>query len=47
MTTTFKRITLLLVFTAILVTAGSGCNTAEGFGKDMEKTGEKIQDGVK
>jgi predicted small secreted protein len=24
-----------------------GCHTANGFGKDMEKAGEKIQDGTK
>jgi predicted small secreted protein len=25
---------------------GSGCNTAQGFGKDVEKAGEKIQEGT-
>lgn len=32
---------LVLVFTAVL-----GCNTASGFGKDMEKAGQKIQQGT-
>jgi predicted small secreted protein len=36
--------TLLAAFAIAFVT---GCkSTAEGFGKDMEKTGEKIQDKV-
>jgi predicted small secreted protein len=25
----------------------SGCNTAEGFGKDVEKAGDKIQDNAR
>jgi len=41
------RIIVLLFVTALLAIAGMGCNTAHGFGKDMEKTGEKIQDGTK
>jgi len=31
----------------LLVVAGLGCKTAEGFGKDMENAGEGIQKGVK
>ena len=42
-----KRIALLLSLTAILVMTGVACNTAHGFGKDVEKAGEKIQDGTK
>ncbi len=38
---------VLLVIAGFLSLAGLGCNTAHGFGKDMEKTGEKIQDGTK
>ncbi len=42
-----KRSAILLFATALLVVVGVGCNTAHGFGKDMEKAGEKIQDGTK
>jgi entericidin A len=34
---------VLLTFTAGVVT---GCNTARGFGEDMESAGESIQDGT-
>ena len=47
MITLFKRTVVLLFVTALLVIAGVGCNTAHGFGKDVEKAGEKIQDGTK
>ena len=47
MTTHIKRIVVLLCITALLAIVGMGCNTAHGFGKDMEKAGEKIQDGTK
>jgi predicted small secreted protein len=30
----------------VIVGIGVGCNTAHGFGKDMEKAGEKIQEGT-
>ena len=40
-----KHIILLLIATAFLAFAGIGCrHTAHGFGKDVEKVGEKIQD---
>jgi predicted small secreted protein len=42
-----KRIVVLLFVTMLLAFAGTGCNTAHGFGKDMEKAGDKIQDGTK
>jgi len=43
----FKRISVLL-FLAVLVTiAGMGCNTANGFGKDMSNAGQGIQNGTK
>jgi predicted small secreted protein len=42
-----KRIIALLLTSALLALAGTGCNTAHGFGKDVEKAGEKIQDGTK
>ena len=40
-------IVLSLLVTTLLAIVGVGCNTAHGFGKDMEKAGEKIQDGTK
>lgn len=42
-----KRIIVLLFLTALLAIAGMGCNTAHGFGKDMEKAGDKIQEGTR
>ncbi len=42
-----KRALLFTIITAILGLAGAACNTAHGFGKDVEKAGEKIQDGTK
>jgi predicted small secreted protein len=42
-----KRVVLLLLAAVSLTLIGTGCNTAHGFGKDVERTGEKIQDGTK
>jgi predicted small secreted protein len=47
MTPLFNRIFVLLCLTALLAIVGIGCNTANGFGKDMEKAGDKIQEGTK
>ena len=47
MTTLFKRIIALLFVTALLAVVGTGCNTAHGFGKDVSKAGEGIQNGTK
>jgi predicted small secreted protein len=47
MSTSIKRILVLLVVTAFLAIVGIGCNTAHGFGKDVEHAGESIQDGTK
>jgi predicted small secreted protein len=47
MSTLTKRIVVLLFVTAILAIVGMGCNTAHGFGKDVEKAGEGIQNGTK
>lgn len=47
MTTLIKRLAVLLFATALLALVGLGCNTAHGFGKDMEKAGEGIQNGTK
>ena len=45
--TLVQRLVLLLLVTGILAIVGVGCNTAHGFGKDMEKAGDKIQEGTK
>jgi predicted small secreted protein len=37
----------LLALVAITFLVNTGCQTANGFGKDMEKAGEKIQDGTR
>ncbi len=42
----FRR-TLIAGFLLSLLVLCLGCHTANGFGKDMEKAGEKIQDGTK
>ena len=42
-----QRLVLFLFFTAFLSLVGVGCNTAHGFGKDVEKAGEEIQKGTK
>lgn len=47
MSNPFKRAVVLLIVTAFLAVVGLGCNTAHGFGKDVEKAGEGIQDGTK
>jgi len=47
MNTLIKRIVVLLLLTSLLAIVGVGCNTAHGFGKDMEKAGEGIQNGTK
>lgn len=46
MITDIKRLALLLAVTTVLAFAATGCNTARGFGEDMEKAGEKIQEGT-
>ena len=39
----FKRILATLMLVGMLGTI-AGCNTMHGFGQDMERGGEKIQD---
>ena len=46
-TTQIKRTLILLLLATIPILASVGCNTAHGFGKDMEKAGEKIKEGTK
>jgi predicted small secreted protein len=41
----FKRIVVLLFVSALVIGGGIGCrHTAHGFGKDVEKVGDKIQE---
>jgi predicted small secreted protein len=47
MTPLFKRIAVLLFISALVVVAGTGCNTAHGFGKDVSNAGQGIQNGTK
>lgn len=37
----------LALIAALLPVLGIGCNTARGFGKDVEKTGQGIQNTLK
>ena len=39
-----KRLIMILFAASIVLAAGTGCRTAHGFGEDMEKAGDKIQD---
>ncbi len=41
------KIAMLLLALTAGVISFSGCRTAEGFGEDVEKAGESIQEGVK
>lgn len=41
-----KRVVGLGLVATLLAMFSSGCQTAHGFGKDVEKVGEKIQDGT-
>jgi predicted small secreted protein len=45
--TLVQRLVLLLLVTTLLAIVGVGCNTAHGFGKDVQKAGEGSQDGTK
>jgi predicted small secreted protein len=47
MITFIKRIVVLLFVATLLVIVGVGCNTAHGFGKDVQNAGEGIQNGTK
>ena len=42
-----QRLVLLFLLTTLLALVGVGCNTAHGFGKDVEKAGQGIQNGTK
>jgi len=42
-----KQLVVLLLLAALAIVAGTGCNTANGFGKDVTNAGDAIQDGTK
>jgi predicted small secreted protein len=42
-----KHIIVLLLVLSLLALGGLGCNTAHGFGKDLENAGEGIQNKTK
>ena len=44
MNSSLKHLALLLLTAAFLALATTGCQTSKGFGKDVEKLGDKIQD---
>ena len=41
----FKKLSLALVALTLLLGL-SACNTVQGFGRDVEKVGEEIQEGA-
>ena len=41
------RVLLLASVTVFFAVFGTGCNTVQGAGKDIEKAGDKIQDAAK
>lgn len=38
---------IILSFVGVMAVLASGCNTVEGFGKDIKKGGEKIEKAAK
>jgi len=44
MNSSLKQTALLLLAAAFLALATAGCQTSKGFGKDVEKLGDKIQE---
>jgi predicted small secreted protein len=47
MNKTIQRFGILSLSLLLLAISSLGCKTAEGFGKDVEKAGEGIQNGVR
>lgn len=47
MNSPLKQLALALLSAALFLAFASGCQTSKGFGKDVEKLGENIQDGAK
>jgi len=46
MTTSLKRLIVILGLTALLAIVNTSCNTAHGFGEDVTSTGDAIQHGT-
>ncbi len=44
MKSNYRGFTLAILAAAFVALATTGCQTSKGFGKDVEKLGEKIQD---
>ena len=44
--TLVQCLVIILLATALLTVGGFGCNTAHGFGKDVEAAGQGIQNGT-
>ena len=44
MNSSLRNLGLLLLTAAFLALATTGCQTSKGFGKDVEKLGDKIQE---
>ena len=42
-----NQLLLLILMSALWAVLGTGCNTAKGVGKDIEKAGNKIQDAAR
>ena len=42
-----KLVVALLLAIAFVIVVGTGCHTANGFGKDMQDAGQGIQNGTK
>lgn len=43
MNNSLKRLTLLILVSSFFALVGAGCQTTKGFGRDVEKVGDKIQ----
>jgi len=41
-----KRIFVVFILLALVVVAGLGCHTANGFGQDMKDAGQGIKNGT-
>ena len=44
MNSIYRRTLLALITAALVALATTGCQTSKGFGKDVEKLGDKIQE---